>query len=167
MGSPISRRPAGLLDLLLTQQQGQNPNDLQSTLQPILNLGPFYESERLEVESQGVGFTAVGNSTALAVPAGEVWKLNFLSADWTFATANQELGLVLQLYPGGSQIDVYSPGVIAAPAAASESSISFSAPQPLVLPSGTLVRVRVEHIDLDGEANIAVTLRSCHVRMDT
>ena len=97
MPSPISRRPAGLLDLLLTQQQGENPNDLLESVQPTLDLLRFYAPDRMEVAGTTLTHTGVGSNGSIEVPAGQTWLTFGVASSVTFATVNQRISCSCRL----------------------------------------------------------------------
>lgn len=166
MPSPISRRPAGLLDLLLSQQQGENPDNLGNSVSPTIDLTDFYETDRVSVATATANFTGL-TAVTVTVPAAENWKLYGVSASWTWATANQDLKVKFELrnIPVSEHI-LASPSLQTSTGATDTGSVAFMLPHPRIIPPGTLVRCRGETINLDAQANIAVKLNVLHVRME-
>lgn len=79
MTQPISRFPAGLLDLVGSQNFGENPRQLADVVAPVVDIGQQY-LVTLQVAAFGstaagaAGFNAFTN-VPLVVPNGEVWKV--------------------------------------------------------------------------------------------
>lgn len=168
MPSPISRRPQGLLDLLLTQQQGKNPSDLLDTVQPIVDMTQFYQTDRVTVE-QGAGvMTAVGQNVDITIPSGEAWKVYTASSFCTFATVDQEFGayLTVRNIPSASPVLSNFGGTRAAVGATDQSGVAENFPAPLIYPSGAVFRFTCAEIDLDGQANINHNVRILYIRME-
>lgn len=167
MPSPIARRPSGLLDLLLTQQQGKNPSLLGESLSPVLDLGKFYESDRLTTATLAITVTATGVSSTTQVPSGEVWKLLGFGARGTFATVNQRLSLSFRLstLPGGGIVDMAAL-TFAPTGAVDKFGDGFMMPEPMILPPGSSITAVATNLNLDGQANIGVSGGLLFVRMD-
>ena len=169
MASPIARRPGGLLDLLLTQQQGRNPSDLLDSVQPILDMAAFYEQERLYVTGGAKTITAVGGNDTILVPAGESWKLIHAGFFVSFATANQIFACTLELINLQiASMRISDLGGTQTPSLANDFRVGiYTPPQPLILPSGAGLKFGVSSLTLDGQANISMTTRVLVVRMET
>jgi len=169
MPSPISRRPAGLLDLLLTQQQGANPRELRDDVQPIIDMSAFYESERLAGQSNGIAVTANGPQTAdqITIPDGEYWKVLGFGAYFDPSVNNMAVGLSfwarLSNVPLPLTEQVYSDQI----GATSFFSWGELLPQPIHFPSGTSFFIDVGRILLQGQPNALVTQYVLYVRMET
>lgn len=167
MASPISRRPGGLLDLLLTQQQGENPRQLLDAVAPTIEMWPFYQTDRLKILGNTTVLTAVGNIGTRTVPSGEIWKLIGVGYFATFATAAQRLGISAELVNlPDTLFGIHDFGTVTAAAIGDIYYKSFWVPEPLLLPSGASIRGRCTSLDLDGEANIQVTQQLLFVRME-
>lgn len=169
MPSPISRRPAGLLDLLLAQQQGKNPADLLESVQPILDMVPFYNTDRLTDSNQAFGATAVGGGTNIEVPAGEYWRMISAGIFVTFATVNQEIKVSLALSQIGSTTQYITEfdGLRSAVRANDQEIGGYDFPSNLIVPSGARFRFECDSINLDGQPSIVVSGTLLYVRMAT
>ena len=168
MAGPIARRPAGLLDLLLTQQQGRNPSVLGDDLLPIIDMLHFYEQERLTSEFAAITVNSAADSTTFTVPAGESWKCIGLSARGSFATAAQSIAM------GGRISGIEGQGILElSTKSAASTAISdlfgflFDLPECRIWPSGTKFSVISRAVDLDAQASISVTATVYYVRMET
>jgi len=74
MGSRINRVPRGLQDLLNSVNLGVNPSDLQLTVQPGVDLFPFWASEKLAMYGEiGVAPAANTDVDTYIIPNGEAW----------------------------------------------------------------------------------------------
>ena len=169
MPSPISRRPAGLLDLLLTQQQGANPRELLDTVQPIVDMSAFYESERLDVEVETMAITTLGVQTADAidVPDGEYWKVLGVGASAEATIANQALGVTVLVRNVGNEFPVFRGRYHSDIDAGSQVEYwSFMLPMPIHFPSGSSFLLSADDANFGGQP-INCTLRIFYVRMNT
>jgi hypothetical protein len=70
----INRNPIGLLDFLQTQSGGRNPDFLQESVRPTIDVEPFYTPDRLRAAVESFSMTT-GQIEFIAVPEGEVWKI--------------------------------------------------------------------------------------------
>lgn len=76
MSSQINRLARGLIDMLGSTSQGDNPSFLAGEVRPTIELSPLYLAERVVNNSVEVPLTAgvtVGLVGQLVVPSGEVW----------------------------------------------------------------------------------------------
>lgn len=151
MPSPISRRPSGLLDLLLTQQQGKNPAEILDSVQPVMDLFPFYASARLT--SARATYTATGTgilaADSLAVPDGETWAVLNVSQHWEFALSSDDIKsniLLLNLQDASnvplSTYEYFNPSVANE---VMEKTLWF--PQPMFLSSGMAFATQIGWFD--------------------
>lgn len=168
MAGPIARRPAGLLDLLLTQQQGKNPTNLGDDVVPVLDIVPFYNQERLDTDIQSVNMTAVNSFTSAIIPAGESWRVLAWSVRGAFATVNQtvRLGFRMQQLGGGGLVDL--PSVPAAAVGATDlwgGATVLPGDSLVIYPAGTRFLTYAQSINLDAQANIALTSTLLFVQM--
>ena len=169
MAGTISRRPAGLLDLLLTQQQGDNPSVLGDTVWPGIDLGPFYDQERLTITNGSSAFTGLAQTNTMTIPSGESWRLLAFGLRGSFATANQYIQLGFQIggVSGSASVDIDA-RLFTAVGATDLYSGSFPwVKGNIIFPSGTNFRTKVESLNLDAQANLTVSVNALYVRMDT
>lgn len=168
MGGPISRRPSGLLDLLLTQQQGDNPDQLGDMVAPVIDLVTFYEADRIRVSAVTTNLSAVGVTATHTVPSGESWRLMCAGFAHVFNTANQEAQLYLSLSGFGSAALGYCHdfGLKQAGAASDVAAGGFWFPRPMVIPSGTAVKFTVGALTLDA-STISLLSRVIYIRMES
>jgi hypothetical protein len=166
MGSPISRRPQGLLDLLLAQQQGANPGDLRDDVSSTLDLFEFYAVERMAISATGTAIAAVDGQSSVTVPATEAWRLIAVSGAWTWATANQDLKLSLQIRNvSGTNMHLSTGELRTSTGVSDKDAQAFVMPVPILLPSGSQLRLIAQSLNLDGQASISVTNSVLHTRM--
>ena len=171
MAGPIARRPAGLLDLLLTQQQGKNPSELGDMLSPIIDLLPFYAQDRLSGAVGNKACTAVGDNVGITVPAGESWLVWTTSFSATFATVNQNISVYVELRgAAGTTQPVYLSDLGGLKSADGATDIVVGAQcfdKGLMIPSGTELRFVCGALNLDAQANITFRGRVLYARMET
>jgi hypothetical protein len=72
--SGINRNPLGLLDFLQTQSGGRNPDFLQESVRPTIDIEQFYWSDRMFGAREPISM-ASGQLEFIEVPEGEVWKI--------------------------------------------------------------------------------------------
>lgn len=166
MAGPIARRPSGLLDLLLTQQQGKNPTQLGDTTIPTLDLSPFYLQDRLENKRVAVVANATTDSVGIEVPASETWWVYGYGISGIFATVNQSIKARVRLtnITGDSGAELPAMAVSAVGATDIFSDGVFL-PQPIMLSSGAELLMQTMSLNLDGQANITVTFSGLFARM--
>ena len=169
MAGPIARRPSGLLDLLLTQQQGKNPSTLGDDLLPVLDLREFYESQRIETVGGSLSTTAVNQSSTITVPSGQVWRPLFHAVSGVFATANQEIAIGFEIgaLPGAWQPTTDAHRFVAQGATDRFGNSANYSGCGIIVPSGTKFVIRVHEIDLDAQANIPLNIQLAYVRMES
>lgn len=97
----IQRFPRGLLDLLGSKSNGDNPTVLSPTVVPILDLSAMYQFDKMEARSATTNVVNLAGAwavtgTQLTVPAGEIWLLHNLSVN---ANANLAAGEAYTLVP--------------------------------------------------------------------
>ena len=81
--SAINRVTLGLLSLLDSKTQGQNPNDMPNIIQATLDVAPYlYGSQRLEFEqNSNAAVIANGTYAPVTVPAGEIWLMQAVTSE--------------------------------------------------------------------------------------
>jgi hypothetical protein len=150
--------------LLLSQQQGKNPSLLGDVVFPMLDLGPFYDQERLEVKSETRTASAVGNSDEITVPQAEAWRLLNVSARATHNTIGATIRLGLFTSVGGSDFVMIGEGGGTAVGATDIFTVSANL-QGAIFPPGSQFGMLVEQLDLNAGANISVVTTALVVRM--
>jgi len=172
MPSPISRRPGGLLDLLLTQQQGKNPANLLDDVAPTFDMLPFYAQERLSVIREALAVTASGpQATTIDVPAGETWIVYNFGLKIEFATAAQSCNAYIDMQSSAVRAtladmnpnqDTFNPDF-----ANEDMFTAFWLPQVMVFPSGTSFVLDIQRLSLDGQPNLLMQFGCIYTRMET
>jgi hypothetical protein len=71
----INRQANGLLDFLLVQSGGRNPDNLLESLRGVIDLSPYYEPDRLRVNFNAFSLNPGQQSTVHTVPEGEYWMV--------------------------------------------------------------------------------------------
>lgn len=102
----INKIPLGYLDMLRSQTGGKNPFFASETVNPVVDMTPFYHALEMDGSSVTLAYTGVGDSVDITVPSDEAWFVY----TWGFsaqASANTDrvhwLVNVLRL-PGGSAV---------------------------------------------------------------
>lgn len=168
MASPISRRPSGLLDLLLTQQQGKNPSVLGESVQPVIDLTEMYATDRLTIETLNRTYTAIAQTTNFDVPPGETWRLFGVGGFFTFATIDQHLSVAvsLQRIPNATHHVGQLVGPTEPLTATGKATIGYEFANPLWIPPGTRIQLSCNDLDLDGQASIVAVHTVMFTRME-
>lgn len=169
MAGPIARRPNGLLDLLLAQQQGKNPATLGDSVVPVIDLGPFYNSERVSMARTTGTYTVSGGAVTLSIPTGEAWKVLAISCNGSFSAVAQRMAMNAQIVniPGGSAgvgptwklCDVTS-------VAATDTFGGAACLDDWILLGGVQFRFICSIIDLAAQPNIPAAVTVTYVRME-
>ena len=86
----IQRVPRGVLELLGLRGSGDLPHDMAQEIRATLDIGPFYGFDLLRTPSSLLSAMSAGfnTSTALTVPAGEMWAVTNISAEISTAAAS-------------------------------------------------------------------------------
>lgn len=97
----IQRFPRGLLDLLGSKSNGDNPTVLSPTVVPILDLSAMYQFDKMEARNASTNVVNLTGAWAVTgsiftVPAGEIWLLHNLSVN---SNANLGAGESYTLVP--------------------------------------------------------------------
>ena len=167
MAGPIARRPQGLLDLLLTQQQGKNPAELGDLLLPVLELGHFYETDRIKTKGATITATTINSNATIEIPAGEAWKVYGFSVRGTFATVDQEVrvGFRISNIAGGEILESESIRFEAF-GATDQFGNGIMFPQPIIYPSGAKFTCYTQELDLDAQPSIALRMVMLYIEMN-
>lgn len=71
--SKINRVPVGLQSLLGNAAAGENPDQLQQAVSPIVDLEPYWDFEKIQYAEKDTAVAAPQNGTFFTVPTGELW----------------------------------------------------------------------------------------------
>lgn len=166
MAGPIARRPPGLLDLLLTQQQGKNPSELGDVVSPVMDLTHFYGSERLTVDSVLLAVSAVGAFSRITVPDGETWLVHFTGMNVAFNAAAQSARIGLSLILNGILFDFNNTGLVTSVGATDVLS-GTTPPIGLVFPSGAIFEANVQQFTIAAGANLVGQFKVFYTRLES
>lgn len=105
MPSRINKVPDGLLDLLDLKALGQNPSVFPDTVQPSIDLFPFYAAGDLRQYREQVNSAAAGSLVTLRIPTGEIWIPIHMSASHVVGSTNQNgtVGLSIRQIPASPE----------------------------------------------------------------
>lgn len=139
----INRNPAGALELLNLNLQGEYPRDLAGSIISTVETSPFYY--------HGIGITAfqsianilvAGGSTSVTVPAGETWAMRACSGRISNLDPNAIVQFSIEWsLPGTVDVDI----VFMQPTTALQTQwVAFGSvfDNPILIPSGHSIRLR-------------------------
>lgn len=92
----INRIPTGLLDFLLTQAGGRNPDNLLEQVRPVVDLEPFYYPDRWNAVSEAFSLSE-GQRDFIEVPAGEAWLWQTVAIDMTIGASSQRASFAIEI----------------------------------------------------------------------
>lgn len=138
----IAGFPTGLLDLLGSQNFGENPRDLGNVIAPVVDVRELFQvTKQRVIFNSGTDVLANGNNSlktfALTVPAGEVWRIVAGSAFLNTAVGETVGQAYLSATIGGGTT-IISDGV---PLAASQTRWANLSAEPFFAPAGTLLSI--------------------------
>ena len=118
----INRIPSGLLDFLLVQAGGQNPNEISELVRPVIDVTKLYAPDRLRAANEPTSMTA-GQLEFIEVPEGEVWLLLFAAITATLVAGDSAaFSARIERIPGqgatGIRIGPFEPAIMNNPFAA-------------------------------------------------
>lgn len=145
----INSNPEGYLDLLNSKTDGRNPRDASDTVAPTVDIGAFYRQRNIS-HAFGTALTSdFGDGVEIEVPAKETWLLFTYEVSWTPIAIGNSLRFnaqVLRLPDAPSPLSgagFFTTDEMTAVAANEFMIRSFMLHEPLVLPSGVLIRTTV------------------------
>lgn len=155
----VQRVPAGLLQVLNSVSQGENPRLLADDVQGVLELLQFYGlSQRQILQNQNAALTA---GTPLGVNLPNSWCV-FYGADIRIAktaTLTALRGSISLLRTSGSSLVLASADL--GPYGATQvgnASVPFWAPYPMLIPPGGVILSRADIIGTDASVNATLTV---------
>jgi hypothetical protein len=166
MPGPIARRPDGLLDLLLTQQQGENPKELADTVQPTLDLTKFYGAQRLTLDAVVFSVTAVGATATIEVPQGESWLVHQTSFRAPFNAVSQVARIGLGVIFGSQLLDLGQTDTFTA-VGATDTFTGQSDVLNIIFPSGTIFEAICHQLDLAAGSALNGRFNVLYTRMES
>ena len=97
----INRAPIGLLDLLLTQAGGRNPDQLIESVRPTLDIEKFYYPDRMNAFNETFSLSQ-GQLDFVAVPDDQSWLLLGVGSevDLVTNTEDAQLSYFIERIPG-------------------------------------------------------------------
>ena len=85
--SKITRVPRGIQEYLGTQNQGDNPNELLQSVQPVVDFTRFYDVEKKQFQNIAFSPTAIDTTFDFQIPDDEIWIVDQAGAVIVFAGA--------------------------------------------------------------------------------
>jgi len=143
---PLTNFPKGLLDLVGSNNFGENPREMSDLITPVMEIGRLYLAQFLTtVAGIGVGAPTAGfNLIAnLVVPTGKVWALYSVAAAFT-TEAGVAGDVLVSLVSIGNVRTFLSNSVATAASQTKMSTTQFS--DPVMLPAGTKLGVYLQNI---------------------
>lgn len=104
--SSIFTPPLGLLSFLGTKAVGQNPDQLEQVVRPVLDLTSFYSLWETQAQASGVlaaPSEGAQSTAAITIPEGELWRLRAFSLSNCVADGPCSIGLAIA-NPGGQLV---------------------------------------------------------------
>lgn len=149
----LNRIPRGFLNWVYAQSGGRNPGEYSETVSPIVDMGPFYDGDRLSTEFISVTPTVQPESAILTVPDDETWKLMAIGIAQTVVAATDTFEVTVSLRRTANLGATAAFAPIWAPERQTavnlflpeQMTAAILLPQPLVLLAGTEVIMNVEH----------------------
>lgn len=147
MGEKIQKQPDGLLAFLRVYSTGKQPDQLDESVRPVIDLTEFYASRRLETVTDSTTSVATGDDMLISVPAGESWRLHNLSAKidslssggdvWSFSCIYRPAGV-------GQTVWVAKSPIITATQAAETMRAGYQFTNPPILVAGSVLGATVD-----------------------
>lgn len=145
--SGINRIPQGLIDFLLTQAGGRNPDNLLESVRPVLDIEPYYYPDRYRAEIKAFNLTEL-QFEAIVIPDGEVWRLLSATIDVVMDVGEQaKMSLWIErMQPLGlNGVAIAGTKLINTMATAARSNVApFDLPAQYVLTGGQRIAVRCD-----------------------
>lgn len=141
----IQRVPRGVLELLGLRGSGDLPHDMAQEIRATIDIGPFYGFDLLRTPSSLTAAIANGwnTTTALTVPAGEIWVPSNISVE-----LGSGVGAAAQVWLGYKRLQdntgpnrSFGQGITLAASQTAQLGLSIAFGQ-LILASGDSVGVR-------------------------
>lgn len=163
--SKVNTPPRGLQDFLGNVNQGVNPHELNHTVNPGVDLIPFWGVDKTTttIASGSVNGT-IGQGIELRVPSGEIWMPVAVSGQYFYAIGNtRAISLRLQTPSGGGLVIVANARVAAA-AAAGELTCGAFIPSRFILPTDWGFRCQVDESDNAAASTMEVNITYYKIR---
>lgn len=147
MSNLIQRIPRGLLAMFGSRGTGMNPNELLQTVQPIVDVEGMLSQSLLQLEFDRTDLIANANTLfgTISVPAGEVWRIlliGYTAFNFSVAGAISHAGLRV-FVPGAATSAMFGrPQKFTATGVNDQFDQGELFPQPLYLPSGSIIEGR-------------------------
>lgn len=162
--SMIATSPRGLQDLLGNINQGVNPHDLSHTVSGVIDLTPFWSTDKLQMNANLGAITAVGDYVSFEVPTGEVWRPVNVTAHLNSQTANDETRLsVVYKDPTGRVFSLVDGDLYTEATGNDLYYLGYQFTNVMLLPSGWTIGAVVNQFSHAGAENL--TVRLAYVRL--
>lgn len=150
MAVPIQRSPSGLLGLFDIKALGQNPASMFETVQPGVDVTPWYLARQLQSEGNLVAATASAVDTVVerAVPEGQAWYMVSGACNFGPAVPMEGIRMSFRIRTPDSGFErvATSPWMVVNGSANGNLSFGFQFTQPVILLPGCAIQAIVDDI---------------------
>ena len=147
MPSAIQEAPWGLLSLIGAKTNGQTPNALSDTVAPTIDITKFEISKRVidSATTTGGVLTLKDEGLTIVVPEGKIWWIQQITGFFNASAlaTNISLGLLIRYAMFGQNLYVASKDQVAGITAATRVVLGYTPPQPLLIPGGGIVALKL------------------------
>lgn len=171
MASKINRTPEGLLGLLQSKANGQNPNLLMDEVRGGFDMFPLWAAFANFQESFSQTINAINTGPVVTVPNTEVWWLYSVRASFLSNDVNQSVRLAISLndFPfvsgGAGSYTVVSDQDLRTPANGTRQDLIHDFSQPLVVRPGTEIQSFARELNLNTAPSASLTTQALFARL--
>jgi len=108
MATPITNIPQGFLSLTGLRDMGGVPREVVPTITPGIDITQFLLLNRENV-SEGISWLSLTSSSALQVPAGELWYVHFCNVISAVLAAGETLQIQVGYVLGATNVSISDP----------------------------------------------------------
>jgi len=162
----INRNPAGALELMNLNLQGEFPRLLVDSVQSTIEVSPFfYQGIGVSTAQNSATLTTIGSATAIIVPAGEIWAVRAWSGRAEMLEAAQmSYHFALQwVLPGNVQVGIAAAFGTIFPGQFAEAQRAFETP--LLVSAGHQLNFRLNQLSAITGLGVTVVLNVAYHRL--
>jgi len=162
----INRNPAGALELMNLNLQGEFPRFLVDSVQSVIDVTPFfYQGIGVSTRQQSGAILVIGGAESVTVPAGEIWAIRAVSGRALMNEAAQmSYHFSIQwVLPGNVQVGLAAAFGTIFPGQFAEVVGAYEVP--LLLSAGHTLSFRLNQLSAITGLGIDVTLNVAYHRL--
>lgn len=106
--SKINSPPIGLQSLLGSKNFGENPDDLGQQVRPVVDMLPFWASQRLRFLNAKTNSSGQQSVVEIQVPLGETWMILSVAFDVEMLAAADDMNSKIALDETNTGVDWYT-----------------------------------------------------------